>query len=185
MEAEAVLVAPTATEPQGLLFDELAFFTGDGSPEAERYSRHTGTTTARRKELCESMLRHLAAGASQNQVAAIFRVSQNTVSALARQWASAGKLEAAKKKIVQELDQIMPEQLRQYSEGLAARMIPARELPIHFGIFADKREMLEQTMASAGADVPVAAELSIEALNELVAALPSDCASEGNPSKPQ
>lgn len=165
----AEMVSPGDGADQGELFGELFFFIGEENVPAALYARHTGTTAARRDWVVQTVAELHVQRFSGREIARICGVSRNTVAALIDQLRGSGKLEPVKKRRAERLDRIMEKQLDEYEDGLDKQVVPAREIPVHFGIFSDKRRDLEESMEVAAAP---AVGLSAAALNELIAGLP-------------
>jgi transposase len=122
--------------------DELEFFTSQQTAGATRYAKHTGTTAEKKSAVMEVAKKMLAAGCSQRDVAGVCQLGRETVRALVNRWETSGELEPLKRRMIAQLDDIGEEQLAVYRDALRAGKISATQIPVHYGIFADKRALL-------------------------------------------
>lgn len=130
-------------QDQALLFDEAQFFAGAVDGSAKRYAEHTGMTTQRRDELVQTMLERIAAGASQREVARLFKVSRNTVAAIVAQAEAAGKLEPYKQRVSKKLGRAIESGVEQFVEALESGEISPGQLPVSIGILSDKKAQID------------------------------------------
>lgn len=165
-------VLPPIESGQQELFGELFFFLGQDQHErALVYARHTGTTTVKRDWVLRTVMELHVQQWSDRRIAEVCGVSRNTVRALVEHLRGSGKLEPVKKRRADRLDRIMEKQLDSYEEGLDRQSVHPREIPVHWGIFSDKRRELEESMEVTAAGAGPG--LDAAQLNELIAALPA------------
>lgn len=136
-------VPPNEDLPQGLLFDEVDFFVGGSGSGAERYAKHTGTSTERRDQLVQAMLERLVAGASQREIARVYGVSRNTVAAIVQRAEANGQLEPYKQRVSKRLGKLIEAGVERFAEAIEQDEVSPSQLPVSLGILMDKKVVLD------------------------------------------
>lgn len=118
--------------------DELDLITID-QPETRK--RYTAASLERHVAKRDAIVRALAEGWGLLRIASVYGVSHHLVSALRDARPELVAME--KKQLSGQIGRILKMSADKFEEALVKGMVPAGQIPVAFGIFADKKAMLD------------------------------------------
>lgn len=142
--------------------DQLLVQVAESRPDRRRF---TGRLIEREEARLELILERLALGCSQREVARLFGVSRNTLSALMERCEKSGRLEPYKERLAGKMARVIEAGVESLGEAIVEGKLPVAQIPLAVGILSDKRAAL---VGEAGlrVDVVVRRELRPEQVAE-------------------
>ena len=103
----------------------------------------SGALVERQAALVDVILERFAAGASQREIAKIFRVSSNTVAGIVARATTSGRIEAYKTRVSAKLAAAVEGGIEVWTDALRAGTLNPAQIPLAVGIFSDKKALLD------------------------------------------
>ena len=130
-------------QPAPELFSAEAVEAGLVEVAGKPRGQFSGALVERQAALVDVILERFAAGASQREIARVFRVSPNTVAGIVARATAAGRIEAYKIRVSAKLAGAIEGGIEVWTDALRAGLLNLAQIPLAVGIFSDKKALLD------------------------------------------
>ena len=130
-------------QPTPELFSPEAVEAGLVEVAGKPRGQFSGGIIERQAELVDVILERFAAGASQREIARVFRVSSNTVAGIVARATTSGRIEAYKTRVSAKLAGAIEGGIEVWTDALRAGLLNPAQIPWAVGIFSDKKALLD------------------------------------------
>lgn len=103
----------------------------------------SGGIIEKQAALVDVILERFASGASQREIARLFRVSPNTVAGVVARATASGRIEAYKTRVSAKLAGAIEGGIEVWTDALRAGLLNPAQIPLAVGIFSDKKALLD------------------------------------------